>query len=142
MIETTLDIEQSFDGVTLELDAFQAEDGEGYFQFGMALSRLSDFGAPSTINIGQENLFEQKGSTFSNSNYINGLTVIENNSFTNRYGIILRDAGNYSLGGQLNDQGISFPLNNYFRAENIIVDIYSTLDPSFPSGNFEFEVVD
>ncbi|MGB5980844.1 MAG: hypothetical protein WBG46_01755 [Nonlabens sp.] len=142
-IETVINVDQEFDEATLELDQITINnDGEGYFQFNMAFYRLSDFGSPSRINVATENFVESDGTTYSNNGFITGLTILENDQFKHTYGIVLREAGTYSLGGSLNDEEVSFPINYYFRANDIIIDLYSQLNTTTLSGNFEFEVVE
>ena len=142
-IETVINVDQEFDEAILELDQITINnDGEGYFQFNMAFYRLSNFGSPSRINVATENFVESDGTTYSNSGFITGLTILENDQFKHTYGIVLREAGTYSIGGPLNDEEVSFPINYYFRADDIIVDLYSQLNTTTLSGNFEFEVVE
>ena len=143
IIETTINVDQEFDGEILALDEISIdEDNEGFFYYAVVFHRLSDFGAASRVNISLENIVEIDGTAISRDGFIGGSTVIEDDRFKNSYGIILREAGNYGLGGRYNEEGTAFSINYNFSADDVRVNLYSQLDPDSLSGNFEFEVVE
>lgn len=141
-IETSIDFQQNLDGDLIDLSQMAVSETEGNFIFNVALYRFSNFGAPSLLDISEENLVPINGLTTVNNGYLQLLTTRESSMFEHSFGIILREAGSYSLGGIQQNSDTFYPINYYFRSDDTIVDIYSNVTPNNSTGNFKFEIVD
>lgn len=142
LISTSIDYQQDFNGSLIDLSQLPIEDTDGNFGFSVVLYRFSSFGAASLIDVSEENIISITGNTAVNYGYIQSMTARTDDRFENVFGIVLREAGNYSLGGAQRTFDSYYPINYYLRGNDVIIDIYSTLSTSNPSGNFEFEIVD
>ncbi len=142
IVRTSIDFQQDFDGNLIDLSQLPTTGTDGDFGFSVVLYRFSDFGAASLIDVSEENIVSIAGNTVVNYGYIQSMTARTDSRFENVFGIVLREAGNYSLGGAQRNLDTYYPINYYFRGNDVIIDIYSTISTSSSSGNFEFEIVD
>ncbi|WP_438962066.1 hypothetical protein [Nonlabens sp.] len=108
------------------------------FQFQMFLNRESQFGEDVRINVAPEHIVSTTGeTTFDYQSFILQ-TIEESGAFKHRFGIILKEAGNYRLESYSShpDYLMSYHMNNY----NISLNLYSVLRTGTNAANFSFTV--
>lgn len=141
LITTVIPFRQEFNGEILMLDDLSIDQLEGAFFYNLSLFKQSAFGEPTLINISQENIVPLIGNSNSQNGVIQNITTKNNDSFDHSVGVILKEAGTYYLGGPVNYNGGYYPINYYLQSASVVVDLYSNLSTTDPSGNFQFEVL-
>ena len=142
IVRTSIDFQQDFDGTLLDLSEISVSKFEGEFVYNMVLNRISDFGAPSPINVSSENIVSITGQTTLAGERFNAIMTRTSDRFEHVYGIILHDSGRYSLGGFYNTLDSYFPTYYNLQSGDTYITIISNISPRELSGNFEFEIVD